>query len=693
MRELYINGKLVDLLPAEPIATSYQISKIAEVQDIQSYFSNRFNLPATDNNKKIFGFANDIGSTSAVPYRVLPCRIIENGVDLIEDAVAILVSWNDGFEIEVYSGLYDFFSQIKDKKIADIDTSDINFIFTASNVASLSGDVLYPLADYGANESGFASEIYLLYQEPAVRFSYLINKIFESTDWGKYGEFFSLDKYKDLYLLCTGDPITASEELLTSRSFNVGGNDFTFTNQFYSARYFTSLLSNGRFDSISDSGEYDSTAGCLVRESNDRWYYQAAADTIVDITFNLWFLYNTFGVISVFKNSYNPLVGSINNAVIDSSEEDFTSGHWNKTYQGIRLNAGDRLYIVTYNTNTAAVFYEDGTLYGEPDDKSFIEIKAVNSSVVNSTISINTLLPDITQVDLIRNLCNLFGIIMQPDVVNRRILFKQFKSISEDNIIVDWSNKLDLSVKETISFHPEGYFQNNWMRWIQSDSRGVTGDAYFAIDDTTLEKEGNIVELDFASSLPKPNLIGSHTGITIERYIKKDISPFQYQETYGPGAIVEYNGSYYIYIDDNPTFGSVPPDWPSIWSPYYDIYDFQKSTDARLVYVRNVDATIKLFDGTNQIEVDNVYIAWFSDPLQPYNLDFQWLIQNEWYAVVNMLQRYKEVVVYMAINGVDISNIDFFKLIGVEYFGDKFYLDSIEEYIGESSTKVRLIRI
>lgn len=693
MRELYINGKLVDLLPAEPIATSYQVSKIAEVQDIQSYFSNRFNLPPTDNNKKIFGFANDIGSTSAVPYRILPCRIIENGVDLIEDAVAILVSWNDGFEVEVYSGLYDFFSQIKDKNISDIDTSDINFVFTANNVANLTGDVLYPLADYGANENGFTDEVYLLYQEPAVRFSYLINKIFGGTDWGKYGEFFSLDKYKDLYLLCTGDPITASEELLTARSFNVGGNDFTFINQFYSARYFTSLLANGRFDSISDSGEYDSTAGCLVRESNDRWYYQAAADTIVDITFNLWFLYNTFGVISVFKNSYNPLVGSINNAVVDSSGEDFTSGHWNKTYQGVRLNSGDRLYIVTYNANTAAVFYEDGTLYGHPDNKSFIEIKAVNSSVVNSTISINTLLPDITQVDLIRNLCNLFGLIMQPDVVNRRILFKQFKSIAEENIVVDWSDKLDLSIKEVISFHPEGYFQNNWMRWIQSDSRGVTGDAYFTIDDTTLEKEGNIVELDFASSLSKPNLIDSHTGITIERYSKKDIPAYEYEETYSLGAIVNYNGTYWEYINDDPSQGLIPPDWPANWDRYYDIYEFKTSSDPRLVYIRSIGVDLDLFDGTNTQSVTSYPIAWFTDPLQPYNLDFQWLIQNEWYAVVNMLQRYKEVVVYMAINGVDISNIDFFKLIGVSYFGDKFYLDSIEEYTGESSTKVRLIRI
>lgn len=709
MKELYINSVLVDLKPSEPIATSYKVNKIAEIKDVQAYFSNRFTLPFTDVNKKAFGMANDLGATTNLPYRVLPCRIIEDGVDLIEDAVAILVSYNDGFEVEVYSGLFDFFSQIEGLKLTDLNYDDLNFVFTVTNVVGLSGDVVYPLVNYGTNDDGFTDTIDIRYQSPAIKVGYILNKIFEQTDWGKSGEIFSLDKFTDLYMLLLEDPVSDSDELLTSRSFNLGCDDFSFNSVVGFNRYYKSLIGLSSFYKTSDVGEYDSTAGCLIQVSSDIWSYQAVADSIIDISLNLWFIYNSFDVIEIYKNGF-PLYdtgftqhinwyGNIVGQKIFTNvgdDYDLTSGHYEKTFSAIRLKSGDRLYITTRSAGGGpAVFYADGTNYGEPSNKSYIEFKAVNTSVVNSTIDFKTLISDMSQIDFIRNICNIFGIIMQPDTINRQIQFKQFRRIRENNEIVDWSNKLDLSIKEIISFHPDGFYQTNWMRWIQNDSRGNIGDGNFIIDDQTLEKEGNIVELDFASSLPQPNILSNETGITVERYSLKDIQVFQSTETYNNGDLVVYNGIYYenIKTSGDTLPGYTPKYYPEIWHVYTQQYEFKTSSDPRLVYVRNISVDIDIIDGENTVTVDNWNMAWFSDALQPYNLDFNWLITNEWYTVVDMLQRYKEVIVYLSLNGVDISSLDFFKMVYIEYFGDKFYLDSVDEYTGESSTKCTLIRL
>ena len=92
MRELYINGFLIDLYPkdAEPIATSYQISNIAEFEDVQANFSNTFAVPKTENNVSRLGNADMIGSNSFVAYRKNPARYLNNGIDVVDNGFNIV---------------------------------------------------------------------------------------------------------------------------------------------------------------------------------------------------------------------------------------------------------------------------------------------------------------------------------------------------------------------------------------------------------------------------------------------------------------------------------------------------------------------------------------------------------------------------------------------------------------------------
>jgi hypothetical protein len=66
--QLYINDQLVDLNDDSPIALTFQINNLAEVQNQQGNTSNQFKLPLTQRNRQILGFPDDIAFTTNAPY-------------------------------------------------------------------------------------------------------------------------------------------------------------------------------------------------------------------------------------------------------------------------------------------------------------------------------------------------------------------------------------------------------------------------------------------------------------------------------------------------------------------------------------------------------------------------------------------------------------------------------------------------
>ncbi len=696
MKELYISGKRVDLFKEELIATSYQVSKIAEIRDAQAFFSNRFTVPTTNNNNKIFGFANNIGSTTVRPYRILPCRYIQNGVDLLEDGAAVIYNCQGGaYNIEVYSGLYDFFSQLGDKTLTELDLSALDFVFTAENVVSAnngSGPVTYPLIDFGAFGPGPIETIDIRYQEPSIKAWYILEKIFEGTNWNKSGEIFTDPKFLDLSLSLTGDPLIDSEDVNESRSFRVGTAGYSRTGQ--NSRY--SVLALGKYDDLTGDN-YDSTAGWLDKTNPNAWKYTARVDCLVQVTFNVFAAPSSMGPMYLSKNGIPPFFGGF--SAVWSSTGIPNSPLLSTTTPQIKLLPGESLFLHTYTSSGLLTtnYYPDGNIISDPENKSFIEFKVINSSVVGGTISFTGKLPDMKQVDFVRNMANIFGMIMQPKNDTREILFKQFKRIRSDGKIKDLSKKIDLSQPPEISFHPDGYFQNNFMRWIQADARGVIGDASFPINDTTLERNGDLFVLDFASSLQKLPIIENHIGIMIPRFKQAEAPTYTNNKAYVKNELVNYAGTVWIMINNSPQTNVTPGSDGTVWEVYFDQYEFSESTDPHLIYTRKVTLStpISITDTTGTpIEVSEWPVAWFSDSSQLYSLDFNFLIENEYKPIVEMMQLFKQVVVYLLLTELDIMTLDFFSMVYIEYFGEKFYLDLVSEFLDSTqSTACTLTRI
>lgn len=126
-------------------------------------------------------------------------------------------------------------------------------------------------------------------------------------------------------------------------------------------------------------------------------------------------------------------------------------------------------------------------------------------------------LPDISQVDFIQSLCDMFGMfpIINPipkkddETGKRTVEFVSIDTLFKNKVsryvygkkFNDWTDRLITDPNDIeISFSKDGYYQRNYLRYTKDDT--VTGnyDGYFDIPDRRLEKEGNLIELLFAAS-------------------------------------------------------------------------------------------------------------------------------------------------------------------------------------------------
>ena len=121
--QLYINDQLVDLNDDSPIALTFQINNLAEVQNQQGNTSNQFKLPLTQRNRQILGFPDDIAFTNNLPYQQYQAKLIQDGLEIIPYGIAELNGIEqDNANVTVLSGNVDFFDAI-DGKLYDMGDS------------------------------------------------------------------------------------------------------------------------------------------------------------------------------------------------------------------------------------------------------------------------------------------------------------------------------------------------------------------------------------------------------------------------------------------------------------------------------------------------------------------------------------------------------------------------------------------
>lgn len=184
---LTIAGKTVDIIP-NSITRTLQINDLGSAKDRQSNYSNTIELPMTANNKAVFEFLGVAGSNSRSQYSNLPCTYTVMGIPLIVNGVANIKSTSQYYEVTIIDGLIDLTQRLKNKKLSDLNYSDMNhFLNPTVYTDSFSNDSGYI---YGLGDFGLTGGIKVERQVPSVFVHTIWDKIFSQAGVDYSGEIF-----------------------------------------------------------------------------------------------------------------------------------------------------------------------------------------------------------------------------------------------------------------------------------------------------------------------------------------------------------------------------------------------------------------------------------------------------------------------------------------------------------------------
>lgn len=692
MRELWLNDQLCELDEKTKIALSKQVNTLNELQDRQSDFTNTFKLPSSGNNLRIVGFANRVSSDSINPYSKIPARYIENGSELV-NGTAIVEGYDGTINVTLYSGNFNFFDLIEDKSLRDLDFSECDHVFNLDGVedGSPGASYIYPLIQWGAIKNN-TDNIDIRYQLPAIKFSLILDKIIEATGFNKYGGVFYSTHYQSLYLPIVSDTLFNEEDVLESYSFEAhktnqvinpgSGAPIIIFNKYDTGDAFNSSL--GWYNGWRWTAGNKTSGKIRVRLFMSTPYTPPGDGKVLDlvtVSLRINGVYKEIFKRKVFHGDpYNPLT-----TFIYEEDRDFKVGHYVE------------VYIQSAYSNTITIL-SDGTLFGSPDQYSYFSVIAKNTILLNQTIVINDLIPDIKQKDFIKDLFYLYGVIPSVDYFTKTASFIQFREIPGKREPMkkktlrtkDWSLKLDLSSGYNISYRFGSYGQINYLNWAQDDDRDENiGRGIISINDNTLQKESDLLGTTLAASLPQPNFFGE-VGVNIKRFTQFEADSYDNTITYHLSDKVLYNT--FIYTAKGDTSGNLPTNG-TYWN--LDEYQFEQteSSSPRLVLLRPLGSSKTYTDGTTTRTISDPYIAYFQDPAQPFDLGFTYLVSENYKDLAHVLNKTKIVTAKFNLKESDVKNLDFFTPVWVGYFGDYFYINQVSNYINGSLTTCELVRL
>lgn len=654
MDQLYINDVEIPLPVGTVFALTLQINDLAELKDRQSSRSQQVKVPKTKTIIKALEYANILQSDTSIPYQRNTAKLYKNGVQVFSRGFAVLESVDKFFNITIYSGLIDFFETIDKRKLSDLDYSDLDHLFSITNILNSFPNVTgykYPLINYGhlVNTDNIVEHQNL---RPAIFTHWLIDKIYEEALFTKGGEFFSDENYLKLLI-----PFSANSETVyynhSSLQLDSNWNDLSVT-------------------------PYGSTQTIQKMVTGQTMTFRV----VMTFTVANWVPGSTFNVF--VTNS----TGSFGGSLYDHNAGAAANGTFTID-QSVTITAlSDETLYFRFDFGSDDVDITQCDLYGQDDnDADFnfrIHVIAKSFSVAfglteewlagtdlrmalgETTWELDKTVPDMSQKELVKTIANQFGLFFARDPFTNTIYSARLIDIMA-NIpkAIDWSDKLH-NDKETwtLNFRHEKYAQKNYLKYKKDSSDNditpETGNGSFLVADEILRPETTLIELPFAAT---------HMG--------------------------KYLGGY-----DVPLIRKLDPD--DLTST-----EMNQSTEPRMLIDDTQDTTDPIHYEHNGGGADftaDIPFCYFQLATKAFNLGFDDSLLNDYYQqLVDMLQKFKKITVSFKLNANDIAQFEtidpntnlpyWFTPRYVHQFSSFFYVNKIENFKGSDSlTRVELIR-
>jgi len=698
--QLFLNDKPVDLSDDSPIALTFQINDLAEVQNQQGNTSNQFKLPLTQNNRAILGYADDISIENPrlspqIPYTKLTAKIIQNGIEILPNAIAEINQIDDNTaSITILSGNVDFFDALGGQ-IADMGDSTsqwsgygavlpwkpFDHTWDVQNVAGSQKHTaedgwIYPVVDYGLiDPTDFTLPINARNQRPGFFIKKAIDLLVQSTGYTAKGSLLA----DPLYPLLIAQFSNGSWEHGLDYQNQPDVNGIMVTNAIaQTQQHPAGNTGNAQYPNRGiinfNSIIYDPSN--LFKNN----VYMADEVITVDAILTIPKLY-FYGR----GTTSSPSTLNINITLLDSgAQTDLTTTNFNfdtgfdghsgdgstkicwKTFSNVSISFSTQLTPAT--TEGLLITFEfmgltgaNFTLY----EGATFQVKAQNQNVLYSqNVQCERILPDISQKDFLKDTLPRFGIICQTDVYTKSITFASIKDIVNNIPIAnDWSAKC-IDQGKQVNFQLGNYAQVNYMEY-QTDPNILPlkfGWDQLIINDQTLSSiPADLIVSKFGPSLNRP-----YYGGTIAQIKMADITSTSTDFTIGvqPRILVD-----------------------------------QK------LNLQQLGKSVTFTDGnnTNIVVNDVISTPYFYKPDGEYNLcwcdmtvnnNTQPGLRSKYYTdLQKILQNTKVLVRYFLLSPRDISELDLLIPIYLQQHNAYFYINKIDSWIKDKPTKVELVRL
>jgi hypothetical protein len=533
---LYLGDVLCDMDDDEIVPINKQVNNIAEMQDRQSDFTGQFKIRKTRAMKELFELSGEVGATTAFPYQRQPCRLVQDNIEIITGGLLILDKVEDQYYIvSILSGNINFFNLIAGLKISDLSlpscshTWDIATMAASHSEATPNIDYCYPLcepSDDGSiapqNDDGTKVEMYGGWIWPFVRVKAIWDEIFLNAGFTIVGgEILNSDKFYKMFMPISNRGITNTDKYLYSSQW--GGN-----------HYSPAGLPPDRMGEVSFTG-----VQLIKGDTNFKdGYYILPYSGKYKMTLSVQgALTGASPTLSVY------VAGLLAGTMTEVSQSLFSSSFEYEIPSGV---AGQTVEVFTSQFRYYSWIWQ------------IVEIKEPligYSSIINAALH----LPDMTQIDFVKMVCNLFALVPDVNPRNRQVRFWNYNELYE-NIpnARNWSGYLS-EREDEVEFKFGDYAQNNYLKYKQSDDVLVdNGTGNLPFDDETLPEEKDIVQL-VLSTCDEVTILTTNFSVDVSRIAfnkwNNDTAAYDSQKSINPRI---------VYIDYCREIGS-PPYHKSLW--------------------------------------------------------------------------------------------------------------------------------
>ena len=560
--QLVANGIILDLFQDEVIQLSDNVTGLFDLGIVPADFTRQFNLPGTKKNNDFFQHVYDISVYSPDTFatnKKVSCYLDFGGIYLAQGYLqlnkvnVVANKFIDSYEVSLYGSVSSFAREVNRSYLTDMTSSlaSYNHTFNLTNISASwdgnlkSGDIIYPLAEYGqkilyspeTEVVGIDSPQGALFVQdfkPAIRIKKVWDAIFQEYGYTYSSSFWQQPFLDDVYMVCNNQlryPIFDEENLETYGQIKMspisGSTEIGMSDGAVLMLPWYNVTNNPGGNMATGSLEYTID-------------YATSLRGVINLNIKLVNAGNLYG-----RPNFNLVVTDTSNTPVDTIPLQAINSYF-QNLQSAWISQGTptptQKYTIPCEFNTsklAAGTYKFGLQYTTPNDdnfyvvldpdgelKSYLEITKVGNVGEGWTMNIGKNMPfgtnGIRKIDFITGIQKKFNLVMYPSKTKQReFIVETFNNWYNDGRRWDFDSYINLD--KNIEVIPANNLAVNELNFgdkldqdyvsqqFSKEANREYGKAYY-VDTQNFFSQGKFeVQSTFASS---PIIYLSGTGIS-----------------------------------------------------------------------------------------------------------------------------------------------------------------------------------